>query len=75
MTRSAAESLSAAAGREKVRQECRKGRESVEERRYHGVNEALRFSGVASSSLPHVCRANITVVYLQRETSLTAGVM
>lgn len=29
---------------------------------------------VASSSPPHVCRANIAAVYLQRETTLTAGV-
>lgn len=54
MTQSVAESLSAAGGREKVRQECRKGGESVEQRRYHGVNEALWFGGVASSSLTFV---------------------
>lgn len=29
---------------------------------------------VASSSPPHVCRANIAAVYLQRETTLTARV-
>lgn len=29
---------------------------------------------IASSSWPHVCRTNNAVVYLQRETSLTAGV-